>query len=134
MTDYTKIAQHVGSMVGKTFKSKCEFTDEMLNASTSTQTNRTGNTRNTLFYKNDKLIGEIHSDSTNQYSVFATDHRINANYNFPNDDGKFTEVSFDGYTIIDANENGILDKEDEISCNDLETMTLREFLTEYFKK
>lgn len=134
MADYAKIAQYVGSRVGKSFKSKCEFTDEMLNASTSSKTNSTGDTRNTLFYKGDKLIGEIHSDANNQYSVFATDHRQNVDYNFPNDNGRFTEISLDGCTIIDANEDGVLDKEDEITCNDLETMTIREFLAQFSKK
>ena len=134
MTDYAKIAEYVGSMVGKSFKSKCEFTDEMLRLSTSSKSNNTNGTYNTLFYKNEKLIGEIHSDSNNQYSVFATDHRQNVNYNFPNDNGKFTEISFDGCTIVDANENGVLDGEDEISCKEEETMTLREFLTQFLKK
>ena len=80
MANYAKIAQYVGSMVGKSFKSKCEFTNEMLNASTSSKTNSIGNTRNTLFYKGEKLIGEIHSDNNYRYSVFATDHRQNINY------------------------------------------------------
>ena len=134
MTDYGKIAQYVGSMVGNSFKSKSEFTDEMLNSSTSSKTNSTGDTRNTLFYKDGELIGEMHLDNNDKYSVFATDHREDINYNFPNENGRFTEISFDGCSITDANENGILDNEDEISCNDLGPMTLREFLTQYFKK